>query len=1097
MARRFTFSKDQLNAAIPHSNTQPRLRPGPEDSRYEPFPLTDLQQAYWIGRSNGLTGGTGMQLYLELRCHGLDLNRLARALDKLVLRHDMLRCVICDEGLQRVLETVPSMEVPEEDFSALDPEQQAARLADTARSMQEATADLRRWPQSQVRFSRTGGPGQGRLHFKWDMWCFDGRSFQIVIEDLAALYRDPEASLPPLRLRFRDYVLAVEEHVKSKDSERDLAYWRKRLATLPPAPALPRPPSECAVGAEPRGFFTHTRTLSREHTAAIQKSCAHHGLSLTSFMGALYGEVIGLWSGMRRFTLNFPRFNRNLDWHPDVSDMVGEFASFTLLEVDLDSGATFLERAKHLQLRMWTDLEHGSVSGLRLLRERASDMGGLDLQAMPVVFTAMPDRRAVGKNLEQAIATFGEVANSKGETPQVQLDCQYFLLDDSLRVNWDIQQGAYPAGVPNDMFDEYLRLLKWFADDEDAWNATHPASIPARQLCARDRQNVTPLALPDTTVYGLFEARAERFPSKIAVISGVERISYGTLLRHARTIGARIRQALDSGADAPRPGPTPVAGVLLRRGWKQVAAVLGIQAAGLAYLPLDTGAPPARTQSVLAASRPRLVLAEGAFLHTGGGDPTPFVSVDDLLLPAESLPPPRGPVQSDPAYMIFTSGSTGAPKGVTVGHKALLNMVAYTNGRFRIDEDDVFLGVTALHHDLSVFDIFGAMAAGAAMVCLDHDRALDTAHWARMVRAERVSIWNSVPMLMECLLAQKGGEASLPDLRLAILGGDWLDPGIIQRLRAAAPKARLVSIGGPTETTVWNIMHDTADTPDGWDTIPYGRPIDNASYHILTPVLQDAPDWVCGEMYCGGAPLCMSSNTDPTLDALNFVAHPRTGERLYRTGDMGRYRPDGLIEIMGRKDFQLNINGYRLDPAEVENELHRHPDIRRAVVCAVGGRGAEVLGAFLLPGPKGINPRGVRTWLFSRLPVQMQPKALFVVDKFPLTPNGKLDRKALAATPLSRTAQMQEEQRPPANAMELLLAELWEEVLPSPAPGAMSNFFELGGNSLMAMQLMARIEDRLFIRPPLARFFAAPTIAELADALLEQLAGTRRQEEAA
>ncbi|WP_421901355.1 non-ribosomal peptide synthetase [Maridesulfovibrio sp.] len=1096
MTKKFTFTKAQLNKILAPEKEQNHLTPSAED-RYKPFPLTDLQQAYWIGRSNELQGGTGMQMYLEFRCRDFDRNRFTKALNLLVHRHDMLRCVIHGDGQQRVLENAPAMEVKYENLTGFNPEEQKKRLEVIALEMQETVADLEKWPQSQFRFSATSGPNDGHLHFKWDMWCFDGRSFQIIFEDLATLYRDPETALPDLNLRFRDYVLALEKFEQSETYKNDLAYWQDKLTTLPPPPALPRPPAKkkSAVTGS-KGFVTFTQTLNPQRTKAIQRICSYHGLSLTSFMGAVYSEVIGLWSGMKHFTLNFPRFNRNLDWHSDVSDIVGEFASFTLLEVNLDSGETFLERAKNLQQRMWTDLEHGSVSGLRLLRELTREKGALEIQAMPVVFTAMPDRRTTGKALEQAIDSFGEVLSTKGETPQVQLDCQYFLLNDGLKINWDTQADAYPEGLTQDMFEEYMRLLELFADSEDIWHAKHPASAPQAHLNRRDDQNNIPLELPDTTVFELFTNKATEHPDKIAVVSGNEQISFSALLNHARTIGSRILKTMEKGETHADPGPTPAVGVLLKRGWKQVAAVLGIQAAGFAYLPLDTGSPTARLQRILSAGRPHLVITEDNFMETGSNSATPFFHIDELLVPDTNLPLPRGARKDDPAYMIFTSGSTGTPKGVTVGQKALLNLVLYTNNRFNIDESDNILAVTALHHDLSVFDIFGAAASGATLVCMDQDKALDPGHWADLMQKGKITFWNSVPMLMEHLLNQCSGE-TLPDLRLVILGGDWLDPGLPERLTAMAPNAQLISIGGPTETTVWNIMNEASKKPDGWDSIPYGKPIDNSSYYILTTEHQDAPDWVSGEMYCGGVPLCMCSNTDPELDAQNFIKHPRTEERIYRTGDMGRYRPEGLIEILGRKDFQLNINGYRLDPAEVEKELNLHPCVQRAVVSAVGERGSEILGAFIVPGEQRLDARELRTWLFSRLPLQMQPKAIFVLDEFPLTANGKLDRKALQSTPLDKAVQIQEEQRAPTNAMEMFLKELWEEVLELEINGAMSNFFELGGNSLKAMQVLARIEEKLFIRHPLASFFSAPTIAELADALLEQLAQAGQQKTAA
>lgn len=1083
----------------------PKSIPDP-DRRYAPFPLNDMQQAYWIGRNSEIAGGgTAIQYYISFAMPQFDAARFNSALNALVARHDMLRVVVLPDGMQQVLRNPPPMSVLVEDISNLGGADKTRRLAAIVDSIWNATSDLGAWPQHEFRFTVTSPGGGGVLHCKLDMWCFDGRSSQIFFEELAALYKDPQTRLRPLELRFCDYMNTVWQEEQGETFARDLEYWKQRLKTLPPPPALPMRPG--GAPAAPGGgsiFTTREHRIPQRETARILGSCARQGVSLTSFMASAYSDVLSFWSGQRNLTLNFPRFNRQLDWHPDINDMIGEFASFTLLECRHDPGSSFLDRTRQLQERMWADLEHATVSGLRVLRERIIQTGQPEMQAMPVVFTAMPDRRSSRDALEKAFAVFGDIVACKGATPQVWLDCQYFVLNEELCISWDSQEHVFPEGMIEAMFAEYIRTLTVLAD-EARWGDRHPVRIPPQQFDLRQAQNNVPMTLTGGNVLRLFAATAKRQPQRPALTSGATTISYGELQAMSLRLAAAIAPYAAQGSSAAS-GPACVA-VALERGWEQLAAVMGIVAAGLAYVPLDPSLPGERMKAILAAASPCLVIGTEAMRRTPPG-PSPIALLPELLDegagsdPAGQEKAAPGPGPDAPAYLIFTSGSTGVPKGVTVGHDALLNLVQYSNARFRLGPGDVVFGATALHHDLSVYDIFGTLSAGAHLVLPSATEALAPGQWAALAERHGVTFWNSVPVYMEQLLAHAG---KLPALRTVVLGGDWVDPGIVERLKRVAPGASLHTIGGPTETTVWNIVNKVESVPPGWESLPYGRPIDNASYHILDEDLADVPDWTPGEMFCGGLPLCQRASLDDAENARAFATHPVTGERIYRTGDLGRYRPDGMIEILGRKDFQLNINGYRLDPGEVEQAIARHDEVRRVVVSAHDGRDAgqgrlAVLTAFVTPAAhagEGLERR-LSQWSNELLPAAMRPRRWVLLEAFPVTPNGKVDRKALRELAGQASVFQDDAQRPPGNPVEALLLELWREVLAQDVPGVRSSFFELGGDSLKAVQTFARVEKRLGIRLSLAQIFMTPTIEGLAEEVYREveraLAGARTNE---
>ncbi len=1149
-------------AARRKAHGTPLLVPHPED-RYQPFPLSDMQQAYWIGRSGDLQGGgVAMQSCVELDCPALFPDRFEKALNALVARHDMLHAVVTEDGRQRVLPLPVHFPLTISDLSDLDPAEQEQRLAEYAACQAQKVSDLGTWPQSEVHFFLLGhnadGSKRGVLHFRWDMWATDGRSFQILYEDLAALYLDPDAKLPPLPVTFRDCVLALQELENSDAYQKSLAYWRKELAHLPAAPIFPTPPAagpgeqaeqsdheqDARYRQDDSGTKRYADVLTREETAVLEQECRTRGLSLTAVLASLYSEVVGLWSATRSFTLNMPRFNRNLHWHEALNHVMGEFATFTLVPVDLEAGSNLAERAQVLQKTLWSALEHGDVSGVRLLRELARLRGELAAEAMPVVFTAMPARKGSDRGVEQVLRAFGSVRATHGSTPQTTLDCQYTLFNDCLHIYWDARTKAFPSGMTDAMFSEFMRVVRLAASDMAAWSAPALAAVPADQMAVRKERNARPLALPDKMPCQLFVERALEDPDAPALVDGDLTLSYGALLGHALTVRtgllARLaRQESGERQEHLRPGSRSVA-LVLERGWQAIACIMGIQLAGLPYLPLDCANPGERLHGMLRAGGAALVLADAAgraklCTDTLAADGIGLVAAEDLCgspgaagLAREELAREElttrlaqdlaatAPGPEDAAYIILTSGTTGTPKAVVVGQQGLLNVCTGTNSLLGLGRGDRVLGVTALHHDLSVYDVFGTLTGGACLVLLPHEQAQDPDVWTECILRHKVTLWNSVPAFLKALATRCEERRVRLPLRVVLTGGDWVETGLPRRLSALAPGCAFYSVGGPTETTVWNIMYRVEEKlPAGWSVIPYGAATENNSYYLLDSQLREVPDWVTGEMYCAGVNVCLDIRARD--DVQRFFVHPGTGERLYRTGDMGRFHPDGLIEITGRADFQINIGGYRLDPAEIETALQRHRAVERAVVVPVGqglGSSGRVLGAFILPRGTGSGAgrparqvhqasqaeqaleEELTRFLEERLPAQMIPRVWRLVADLPLTANGKVDRKALVKAAESLVAPRAEDaDRQPETPLERLLCSLWEEVLGCPVPGARTNFFRLGGDSLKAVQILTRLKEQLPLSLPLQAFFATPTIEGLAGTLIDRISARMHKQQ--
>jgi amino acid adenylation domain-containing protein/non-ribosomal peptide synthase protein (TIGR01720 family) len=1043
----------------------------------EPFPLTEVQQAYWIGRGDAVAlGNVATHYYLEIEVEALDLTRFERALVHTIERQHMLRAVVLPDGRQRILPRVPPFRIPVVDLAERTEAEAEDGVLAVRRRMSHQVLPADRWPLFDLAACLLPA-GQTRLHIGFDFLLGDAWSLQLLLAELARAYRDPDTPLPPLALSYRDYVLAEERLAASPLFERALSYWRERLPGLPPAPELPLAQALETLAA-PR-FTRRQAALPPAVWERLKGRAARAGLTPSGVLLAAYADVLAAWSARPRFTLSLTLFNR-LPLHPQVNDLVGDFTSVVLLEVDASADLGFEARARHLQARLWQDLDHRAVSGVRVLRELARTQGRGAGVAVPVVFTSLLGLDASGgRDQGSGEGLAGLAARevySISQTPQVLLDHQAGEEGGALVFNWDFVAEAFPPGLVEAMFDSYVRLLRRLAADEDAWQRPERGLLPAAQLALRVRVNDTAASLSDATLHGLFQRQAALAPERPAVISPDRILTYGEL---ARRSGRLARLLVELGA---RPG-RPVA-VVLERGWQQAVAVLGVLEAGAAYVPVDPSLPAERRQLLLEQAEADLALTTpllDAGLEWPAGVERLWIEDEAPAGPVAPLPPAAGP--DDLAYVIFTSGSTGVPKGVEITHRGAVNTLLDINRRFGVGPEDRVLAVSGLGFDLSVYDLFGLFAAGGAVVTVDPWAARDPARWAELAAACSVTVWSSVPALLEMLVEHAAGRGSLVprSLRLVMLSGDWIPVTLPGRLQALAPGARLVSLGGATEASIWSIFFPVERVDPAWPSIPYGRPLANQTFHVLDERLELRPVWVPGNLWIGGAGLARGYFRDAEKTRESFIVHPRTGERLYRTGDRGRYLPDGDIEFLGREDLQVKVRGHRIELAEIEAALLQHPAVESCAVGAVGERTDLLLVAWVVPGTREEpGAADLERFLAAKLPAHMVPSAFVPLERLPLSANGKVDRKALPAPgspagPAGTTAA-----RTPA---EEILCSLCAELLGRTRVAPADNFFDLGGHSLLATRLVSRMREAFGVELPLRQVFEAPSVTALAHAV--------------
>jgi nonribosomal peptide synthetase protein BlmIV len=1069
---------DQAPAARP-------LRPDPA-RWHEPFPLTDVQQAYYVGRSSDLPlGGVSTHAYLEVAVDDLDPGRFTAALRALIQRHPMLRAVIRPDGTQQVLATVPDYQVQVRDLRALGAEERQQRLAAARTEMSHQLLGPHTWPLFDVRASLLPGPGgesgpaPALLHVSVDSLICDAYSFGLVMDELARRYAEPHWSPPALEVAFSDY---VRHQATGRDTARyaeALSYWRERVAALPTGPELPS-------GRPLTGGHRFTRRnggLGAADWATLKQRATAAGVTPSVLLLAAFAEVISHWSRRPHYSLMLTVFNR-APLHPQVDDIVGDFTSLIPLEVDHRASGPFLRRAQELQRQLWSDLDHSAVSAVTVIREWALARGIAPQPITPVVFTsnlpvaAAPASRAPASGGQRpAIGTLGYAIT---QTPQVHLDHQVSEQDGELLFSWDAAGEVFAPGVLDGMFAAYRELLAALAARPGDWELPVRPGLPAAQAARRAAANGTRAPQPARCLHEAVGDAAARQPDRPAVIDGAVRMTYGQLVACARRIGRTLRSR------GARPGS--LVGVAAQRGWQQVAAALGVLESGAAFLPLDPQLPAQRLRHLMDRGELSLVLTQRAIAgQLPRADGVTLLAVDDADAwdsDDRPLAPAQGP--GDLAYVIFTSGSTGEPKGVAIDHRGAANTIASVSRRFGIGPDDRVLAVSSLGFDLAVYDIFGTLAAGGAVVLPEHDRRRDPGHWASLVRRERVTVWNSVPALAELLAGH--AEALDPDalasLRVILLSGDWIPVRLPDRLRALTG-AQVISLGGATEGSIWSVWYPVGDVDGSWPSIPYGTPLPNQSMHVLDGQLEPRPDGVPGELYIGGMGVALGYWRDPEQTSSRFIVHPVTGERLYRTGDIARYLPDGNLEFLGREDSQVKINGYRIELGEIEAALVRLPQVRSAAVVAAGAPGAgRRLAGLLVPADRGdFDLRQVTSGLAQVLPGYMIPGSWTVLDELPLTANGKVDAAALqrlAAGAGAAPAPAAVPAAPPDSRLIAELGQLWQTALPGAAAGPQDNFFALGGTSLTAIRLLTQVQESFGVHIPLPDLFAAPTVTALA-----------------
>ncbi|HLW00769.1 MAG TPA: amino acid adenylation domain-containing protein [Ktedonobacterales bacterium] len=1041
----------------------------------QPIPLSFAQESLWLIHQLA-PESTAYNLVHALRLLGtLNLTILEQSLQEIVNRHETLRTTFrVVEGQPRQI-IAPTLKIP---LSVVDlatfPEPERAMQARQRMETEIARPfDLAQGPLLRVTLLRLTEQESILLlllhHTVSDEW-----SQNVFVRELTTLYGAIAANEPSplaeLPIQYADYVLWQRERLKGEEHLGSLLdYWKKQLSGAPAVLELPtdhpRPTVQTFRGAQvpfqvPSAITDRLRLLSQQEQTSL-------------FMALLasFQALLARYTSRDDILIGSPIANRA---RPETVGMIGYLVNMLVLRADFSGQPSFRQLLRQVRATALEAYAHQELPFEKLVEALQPERSLSYNPIFQVLFQLENDAPA---SFETAGLTW-QVLETTNYTSQFDLQLSIHERSDQLSGYFKYSADLFEPATIERLGAHWLTLLEGIVADPDQPITTLPLLTQTERQQLLVERNATELpALLGQCFPQLFEAQAERTPEATAVIDEEEnRLTYKQLNERANQLAHYLRQL--------EVGPEVLVGLCVDRSVEMLVGLLGILKAGGAYVPLDPTYPSERLAFMLEDSHATVLVTQEplrAQLPTGSLN---VVSLDGdqahlAEQPRENLPPSAQP--DNLAYVIYTSGSTGKPKGVQVLQRALVNFLLSMQQQPGLAADDRLLAVTTLSFDIAGLELLLPLSVGAQVIVVSRDTAANGAALALALERSQATVMQATPVTWRLLL-ETGWQGSL-SLK-ALCGGEALPLDLARQLLARC--GSLWNLYGPTETTIWSTVRQVTREDS---LVSIGRPIANTQVYVLDGQLQPAPIGVPGELYIGGEGLARGYLHRPELTSERFIPHPFSqtpGARLYRTGDLARFLPTGELEHLGRLDHQVKLRGFRIELGEIEAVLAQHPAVRQAVVVARESGGDKRLVAYLLAQEgQQVTMQVLRPFLREHLPDYMIPSACMVLDTFPQTPNGKIDRKALPAPEASERGEG-EGYVPPDLIEHYELIGIWEDMLNVRPIGIRDSFFELGGHSLLAAQMINRIELVFSKKIPLATFYADPTIERLAHLLRQQ-----------
>ncbi|HYH80098.1 MAG TPA: amino acid adenylation domain-containing protein, partial [Longimicrobium sp.] len=994
-------------------------------------------------------------------------------MSEIVRRHESLRTVFREVNGSPVQVIAPfgGFALPMEELSAFSEADREAAVRRRAGEEARRPFDLSAGPLFRAALLRLGAEDHVLL-LSMHHVVSDGWSMDVLYRELSALYEayheGRESPLPELGVQYADYAVWQREQLEGEALDRQLAYWRERLAGAPELLELPtdrpRPAVQTYRGA------TVPVELSPELLERLQALGRSEGATLYMVVLGAFQVLLSKYSGSEDIVVGTPIAGRT---RKEVEELIGFFVNTLVLRTDLSGDPGFREVLRRVREVTLGAYEHQEVPFERLVAE------------------LQPERTLSHSPLFQVLLTLQNAGGGGGALPGLsvsgvgaELDGARFDLSlmvkataQGLRVGLNYSTDLFERGTADRMLGHLARVLEQVAADADVSLSRLALAGPEERAQVVVEWNRTERPFPrEACIHQLFQARAERTPDAVALAWGAEELTYRELDERANRLAHHL--------SALGVGPESRVGLRLERSVENVVATLAVLKAGGCCVPVDTSYPAERMELMLADSGARVLLSRSELVPAETGRSLRVVCLDQAAEAVAGRPadPPRnGASAQNLAYVFYTSGSTGRPKGVMMGHREVVQYACCLPETMPISPGDRVAQASNASFDAAVFEIWGALLNGATLVGIDRDVLLSAPLLGQALREQGIThLYQTAALFNQHVREQVDVYAGLRQL---VFGAEAVGTESVRRMLREGKPARVLHEYGPTEATVWCTLEEVREVAEDAPTVLIGRPIPNARAYVLGPAGEPLPVGVPGELCMGGAGVVRGYLGRPGQTAERFVPDPfaaEPGGRMYRTGDRARWKAEGKLEFMGRLDDQVKIRGFRIEPGEVEAAMAAYPGVREArVMMREDQPGDKRLVAYVVG---SVEVDGLRAHLRQGLPEYMVPRAIVAMDRLPLNANGKVDRKAL---PVPEYAADAERYVAPRTPVEEVLAGIWVEVLRLERVGVEEGFFDLGGHSLLAIRVVSRIRELFGVELPLRALFEGPTVAEMARAVEE------------
>ncbi|HYP30133.1 MAG TPA: amino acid adenylation domain-containing protein [Blastocatellia bacterium] len=1052
---------------------QPAISPARRDRE---LPLSFAQHRMWF--LNQLEPeSAAYHITTAIKFTGdLNVPALKHSLNRIIKRHEVLRTTFSWANGKPVQVIAPAMraELPVIDLRGLGDERQAAEIKRL--SVEEALKpfDLQRGPLCRVALLKLKEREHVMLGTTHHI-VYDGWSVGVFTRELAAFYDSfisgTELTLPDLRVQYADFACWQHEWLSGDVLEAQIRYWKEQLGDASEALNLPTDRPRPALQTY-RGR-ARSLELTAELSNSLQELSVREGVTLFMLLLAAFKTLLFKYTGQDDIRLAIPVSNRN---HPEIEGLIGFFSNTLVLRTEMSGEPTFLELLQRVRRVVLGAIAHQDLPFEKLVEQLHPDR---DLSRTPMaqaLFTYM-DGAADPLNLTGLKAELLETYN---DTVQFDLVLNALRAERGIRISLSYNVDLFEDETAERMLAHFGNLLESISARPHSKLSRLRMLSPTERRRLLEGSNDAPADYSiDTCIHFLFEEQARKTPEAIAVSFEGRHLSYGELNRRAN----QMAHCLKSLGVAPE----QKVAIYLDRSFELMVALLGTLKAGAVYVPLDPSYPKERLATMLEDSAPVAVLTETNFAEAISRDGSNVICLDRDRDRVASFDEDNPLVEVSPdnlAYVIFTSGSTGKPKGVMISHRAICNRLLWMRAAYPLTREDSLLQKTPVSFDASIWELFEPLITGARVVLARPGGQRDARYMVEAIAEHGITTLQLVPTMMKVLLDEPGLE-DCKSLRLAFCGGEALPLELQQRMRDRLG-IELQNLYGPTEASI----DATCGPPvsrGNQGVAPIGRPLTNVRVYVVDKDFEPVPPGVAGDVMIAGAGLARGYLREPALTADRFIPDPHSpqpGGRMYRTGDIGRYRADGNLEYLGRKDQQVKLRGYRIELAEIEAALEQDPAVRESVVIVHGDDLAEkILVAYVVPADgEALAAAELRVRLKEKLPEFMVPSLFVEIESIPVMPNGKVDRRALPPIDEVRREKDSSYVRP-KTAIEEVLAGIWEQVLGVRQVGAQDNFFDLGGHSLNATQVISRAREAFQVDLPLRALFETPTLSQLGRAI--------------